>query len=369
MDIKKVILLVGALIVAGISAFAVRALLGSNTGNTAIAAPVMELTDPEGPQVLVAQTTLPLGTIITAEHFSQQPWPADMVENSYFTTEDGGEQTLLGKVVRVSITQGQPITKRGVVGPGERGFLAAVLRPGQRAVTVPLDNISGVAGFIFPGDRVDILLNGNVEVKNEDKEVEWEYKVAETIVRNVRVIAIDQRLDDVEGQAQTGRSITFEVSPKMVEKIAVARELGTLSFSLRSIAETRAELEDAIARGLIEVGDDQDVAADLAMELAAEQVADASGSTYTSASEISRFAVGENGPQRVVSKNSGGLAVAEGPKVRVTRGPAISTVSMADRQDALGAIAGMLGGVGAAGGLTAPGALPAGGDSISQGGE
>ncbi|MHB9880048.1 Flp pilus assembly protein CpaB [Pacificimonas sp. ICDLI1SI03] len=327
MDIKKVILLVGALLVAGISAFAVRALLGS-PNQTASAAPVMQVAEPKGPKVLVAQEVLPLGTIITAEHFSYQPWPADMVQGAYFTDENGGAESLVGKVVRLSIPAGQPITKRAVVGPGERGFLAAALQPGQRAVTVPLNTISGVAGFIFPGDRVDVLLNGKVDVRDENGDIAYSYNVTETIVRNVRVLAIDQRLDDSgQAEARTGSSITFEVMPKMVEKIAVAQTLGSLSFSLRAMADSRQQLEEAIARGDIEVGDDQTSMEDAAMELAALQLPDASSSTFTTGGEVSRFAVGSNGPPGYTAKKKPVLPNGEeAPRVRVTRGMNVQNV-------------------------------------------
>ncbi|MBV7255247.1 Flp pilus assembly protein CpaB [Pacificimonas sp. WHA3] len=360
MDIKKIILLVGALVIAGISAFAVRVLLGSNT-DSAVAAPVMQVEQPDGPKVLVAQEMLPLGTIITAEHFAYQPWPSDLVQGAYFTEEQGGVEKLTGKVVRLAIPAGQPVTKRAVVGPGERGFLAAALQPGQRAVTVPLDNITGVAGFIFPGDRVDVLLHGEVAVTkiNDDGtqgDKMYDYNVAETIVRNVRVLAIDQRLDETGGDgAQTGRSITFEVSPKMVEKIAVAQSLGKLSFSLRAMADSRAQLEAAIARGDITVGDDQTPDEDSAMEMAALQVIDDSGSTFTPGSEVSRFAVGPNGPPGAATPRRRNVEGKVMPLVRVTRGMNTQSVTIKTDHGEMNVPSSLLAGLAQAGANTASG--------------
>jgi pilus assembly protein CpaB len=95
----------------------------------------------------------------------------------------------LGRVVRNEITAGQPITHGALIKPGERGFLAAALGPGMRAVTVPVSNISSVAGFVFPGDRVDIVLTQSVSGGGDGQPL----KVSETIIRNIRVLATDKR--------------------------------------------------------------------------------------------------------------------------------------------------------------------------------
>ncbi|MGB3722649.1 MAG: Flp pilus assembly protein CpaB [Pacificimonas sp.] len=330
MDIKKVMLLVGALVIALGAAFGIRILLGSGATPVAQAVPVVQQAEPDGPKVLVAQTTLSMGTIVRPEHFSYQPWPQDLVENAYFLEGTGVQMDdLLGKVARIAIPAGQPITKPSLVGPGDRGFLAAALQPGMRAVTVPINNISGVAGFIFPGDRVDVLLTHNIGEggETEQRTQANQFKVAETIVRNVRILAVDQRLESLENSAQKASTVTFEVPPKMVEKIAVAQTLGKLSLSLRSLMENRAQLEQAIADGSIEVGDDQSTSEDAAMEIAAQVLPDDSGSTFTTGGEVSRFALDQDGRARIAgSKKTPEGNIVEPPKVRVVRGRAKAQV-------------------------------------------
>ena len=328
MDMKKVILLVVALVVAAGSAFAIRTLLAGGAAappvQAAIPGPVAAAPEPVGPRILVAQATLPVGTIISHEHIAFQPWPEDMVHNAYYLESprdvEGeaveGEETALapatiddvvGTVVRISIGAGQPISREAVVGPGESGFLAAALNPGMRAVTVPINNITGVAGFVFPGDRVDLLLThniGNESGQSDELTDVNNLKVAETIARNVRVLAVDQRTNDTELNPQAGNTVTFEVPPKLVEKISAAQMIGKLHLSLRSIADQRLALEQAIANGEIEVGDDQTTAEDLAMEFAATQLPDDSGSTFTTGGEVSRFALDQEGRARIRRMNA-----------------------------------------------------------------
>src|SRR4029453_2276891 len=106
------------------------------------------------------------------------------------------------------------------VGPNDRGFLAAALSPGMRAITVPVSATTGVAGFVFPGDRVDMVLTQEVEGGGDGPAL----KVSETIVRNLRVLATDQRIDskDEEGKTvvKTFATVTLEVTPRIGEKIS-----------------------------------------------------------------------------------------------------------------------------------------------------
>ncbi len=383
MDIKKIMLLVGALVVALGAALGIRALLASGQA-APVAQAVTVKAEPQGPKVLVAQSTLPLGTIIRPEHLSYQPWPADLVQNAYFLEGVGVQSDqLLGKVTRGVIPAGQPISRPSLVGPGDRGFLAAALQPGMRAVTVPINNISGVAGFIFPGDRVDVLLTHNIGEggTTEQQTRAANFKVAETIVRNVRVLAVDQRLESLSDKAKKASTVTFEVPPKMVEKIAVAQTLGKLSLSLRSLMENRAQLDQAIADGLVEVGDEQTAVEDAALELAATMLPDDSGSTFTTGGEVSRFALDQEGRARIARKvKPDGTPV---PKVRVTRGRAKAqtlTVRTAegDVQVGMPDFSSLFGGAlngGQGGGLTPPGLnIPeqndqSAGNAGSQGGQ
>jgi pilus assembly protein CpaB len=246
---------------------------------------------PAGPEVLVATRALPVGTIIDAEALRYQPWPKGLVQNAYYIKgKEGGvnPQDLLGTVVRNEITAGQPITQGSLIKPGERGFLAAALGPGMRAITVPVSATSGVAGFIFPGDRVDLMLTQQIGGDSGSS-----LKTSETIIRNVRVLATDQRMNvrDEEGKpvVKSTSTVTLETTPKIAEKISVAQTMGQLSLSLRPLADNSAELERAIAAGEIDVPEGEDPAAEQRMLLAVAAKPSDTNPTYTVGSEVSRF--------------------------------------------------------------------------------
>ncbi|MEO7177941.1 MAG: Flp pilus assembly protein CpaB, partial [Allosphingosinicella sp.] len=196
---------------------------------------------------------------------------------------------LIGTVVRNEVTAGQPFTQGTLIRPGERGFLAAALGPGMRAVTVPVSATSSVAGFIFPGDRVDIVLTQEVAGGGDGVPL----KVSETVMRNVRVLATDQRMDakgeDGKAVVQRFTMVTLEATPKLAEKIAVAQKIGDLSLSLRSIADNSAELERAIASGEVTVPKSDDPKAERQMLVAIANRPSDGISTYTTGSDVSRF--------------------------------------------------------------------------------
>jgi len=247
MDRKKLLLLVGALIVAIGTAFAARSLFAGAGSPQAVAAAKV----PMGAKVLVANRALPAGTIITADAMGYQPWPKDLVQDAYFVEEKTDMAKLLGTVVRHPITAGEPVTQGSLVAPGDRGFLAAARGPGMRAVTIAVSARTAVAGFVFPGDHIDLVLTQTV------KGATTALKAAETILENLRVLATDQTTtqDTVEGKTRvkTPSTVTVEVTPKIAEKIAVAQTIGTISLSLRSLADNSSELDHAIAMGQVKI--------------------------------------------------------------------------------------------------------------------
>ncbi|MEP6869400.1 MAG: Flp pilus assembly protein CpaB, partial [Novosphingobium sp.] len=243
MDKKKLLLLMGALVVAIGTALAARALFSGSATPQAQAVQAV----PQGPKVLVAQRVLPVGTIITADSIAFQAWPKDMVQDAYFLDGEADMTKLLGTVVRFPISAGQPVTQGQLVKPGDRGFLAAALGPGMRAITVPVSAKTGVAGFIFPGDHVDLMLTQTVRGAGGGGGEEQSLKAAETILRNLRVLATDQKTSSevVDGKTVVVQSqnVTLEVTPRIAEKVSVAQTIGTLALSLRSIADNQSELE------------------------------------------------------------------------------------------------------------------------------
>lgn len=196
------------------------------------AAPQQVEQAPAEKQVLVAVKLMPRGTIVEAAHVVWKRWPDNAIDESMISGVPGDETKIFGKVARTDIAAGQPLPTAGLVGPGERGFLAAALQPGMRAITISISDTSGVAGFVFPGDRVDLVLTHQV-----DQGDRGQIRVSETVLQNVRVLAIDQDVNDREDQPKVGRTVTLEVTPKLVEKIAVMQLIGSVSLSLRSLPE------------------------------------------------------------------------------------------------------------------------------------
>ncbi|MGE7206553.1 Flp pilus assembly protein CpaB [Sphingomonas sp. NPDC019816] len=239
MDSRKILLLVGALLVAGMTAVFARTLTAGSPVPPASAAAVTVAPPPElGTQILVATRALPVGTIIDPTALKFRPWPDQMVDGAYYVKGKSDPAQLQGTVVRYAVTAGQPLTQGMVVQPGNRGFLAAALMPGMRAVTVPVSAQTGVAGFVFPGDRIDMVLTQDVAGGGDGPPL----KVSETILRNVRVLATDQRTDnqatgDGKTPIQTFTTVTVETTPKIAEQLAVAQTVGTLSLSLRALAD------------------------------------------------------------------------------------------------------------------------------------
>lgn len=337
MDFKKVVLLVGALMVAAITAVMAKNMFSGAGAEQAAAAPAV----PTGPRVLVAKKDLPVGTIIDSTMLGFQPWPEEMQAGAYYRqgAADSDPGKLLGTVVRYPVTAGEPITRGALVGPRDRGFLAAALSPGMRAVTVPVSTSSSVAGFVFPGDRVDMVLTQ--EVAGDGPSL----KVSETIVRNLRVLATDQRIDskgeDGKIEVKTFSNVTLEATPRIAEKIAVAQSVGTLSLSLRSIADNTSELERAVASGEVKVPEGTTPDDERRMLTAFASRPMDSNTTFTTGADVSRFQR-RTVPPRNASSSGGGssgaaavaapaVAVASGPVVRVSRGNTVTIVPVGAR--------------------------------------
>ena len=338
MNVKKIMLLVGALVIAAVTAIMAKNMFAGAGAEKAAAAAATKAV-PVGPKVLVARKDLPVGTIIDAEALTFQPWPKEMTQNTYYTEgqPDADMAQLLGTVVRYPVTAGQPLTRGAVVGPQDRGFLAAALGPGMRAITVPVSTSTSVSGFVFPGDRVDVMLTQ--EVSGDGPSL----KVTETIVRNVRVLATDQRINskNEEGKTvvKTFSNVTFEVTPKLAEKLAVAQSLGNLSLSLRSIADNSAELERAIASGDVKVPEGVNPAQERQMLLAAANRPIDSNTTYSTGGDVSRFqrrSVPARAPSEAAQAGEALGKVASaiaptGPVVRIARGNNVTVVPVGAR--------------------------------------
>lgn len=185
--------------------------------------------------VLVAKEDLSVGAFVRPDLVEWEPWPQNAVKEGYAVSGKTTPEDLAGAVVRTRIQAGEPITSSRVMHPGEQGFLAAVLRHGMRAVSVPVDAASGIAGFVFPGDRVDVILSYRINVQNESPTGGRTRHFSQTLLRGVRVLAVDQTVDNADGKAMLAKTVTLEVDQKQVEILALGMDLGTLSLSLRSL--------------------------------------------------------------------------------------------------------------------------------------
>lgn len=185
-------------------------------------------------KVLVAARALRAGALLKSEDLAGREVDEDKLPAGYIADETNARRQLTGGMIRKALVAGDVVASPEVLRPGDHGFLAAVLRPGFRAVTVAVDAVSGTAGLIWPGDRVDLILTQQID---EQGQAPGRRIAAETVQRDVRVIAIDQQLvQNASGAIDTlpARTITLEVSSASAEQVQVATRLGRLSLSVRS---------------------------------------------------------------------------------------------------------------------------------------
>lgn len=227
MDKGRLILL-GVAVAAGAGAFFIAARDGGDAAD-AVPAPVQERASV---RVLVADVTFLRGQIVDPAFTTWVKWPKDQVPEHLVTEDDQAFYEELPSLrAKTTIYEGEPIIKAKTAAQGDRGLLAALLTPGMRAVSAAIAGQATSSGFVMPGDRVDILgtFGG----------------ATEPVLENVKVLAIDNIVgNDGETGDQgfiLGRTVTFELAPAEVELFLDARENGTLTLALRSLAEGEAE--------------------------------------------------------------------------------------------------------------------------------
>lgn len=236
MNAKTIIIAIVGLAVAAATGLLIQNWMTAQREAMLRAMPRTAKVDTGQPKVMVARKSVPAGTFLKPEHLEWRAWPKDGIAKAYLVKGKRTVKELVGSVVRRGISAGEPITDGRIVKPGERGFMAAVLTPGLRAVSVPINATTGIAGFVFPGDRVDLILTH--KLKSGRGQNRTTHQVSETILTGVRVLGVDQRSSDqkVKGKIKVAKTATIEVTPKQAEMVAVAVQLGKLSLSLRSLA-------------------------------------------------------------------------------------------------------------------------------------
>jgi pilus assembly protein CpaB len=199
--------------------------------------------------VIVAAVPLRFGTALTASMLAEVQWPTSSVPAGAFTSREallgpGGQRTVV-----VAIAQNEPILAAKITGPGQRGSLSAVIDGDKKAVTIRVDDVLGVAGFVQPDDRVDVLLTRNDRPASPSASHASYAAFSDLLLQNVRVLAIDQ-IADRGGQAKPAKAVTIEVTTEDAQKVALGASVGQLSLALRQAgsidtgASRRIGLED-----------------------------------------------------------------------------------------------------------------------------
>jgi pilus assembly protein CpaB len=187
--------------------------------------------------ILVAKSDLPRGQTISPTDISWEAWPAKTAAGNFIRKSDrpAGIENLTGMIVRTPFVAGEPIREAKLVNAKGSGFMAAILPTGMRAVATQITPETGAGGFILPNDHVDVIMTPRGA---NDKSG----TTSETILRNVRVLAVDQNVEEKNGQkVVVGKTATLELTPGQAETLALSQQLGLLSLALRSIADGSGE--------------------------------------------------------------------------------------------------------------------------------
>jgi pilus assembly protein CpaB len=233
MNTARIVVLTIAVGAGGIAAY-----LASGSDNKPPAEPVAQM---QTVDVLVAKSDIGLGQTVALDDLQWQTWPAATASNTFIRRNERPDATtqVTGSIARAPFIAGEPIREAKLVKTDGSGFMAAILPTGMRAVSTEISAETGAGGFILPNDRVDVILSRRL--KNPDRTDPTDVVVSEIILSNLRVLAIDQAPKEKDGQnAVVGKTVTLELKPGQSEALAAARQAGTLSLALRSIADANA---------------------------------------------------------------------------------------------------------------------------------
>jgi len=234
MNIARILILVAAGIAAVAAAYFV---YRSSSGNQAQVVVQAEEVAPTV-RILAAREDLPTGARIGSGDLYWQAWPEEAVSPAYVVESRNSEalNDYMGAVVRGALAQGEPVTSRKLAVAGDSSFMSAMLGAGMRAVAVPTSAETGAGGFILPNDRVDVIVTFEEEDEGSSRR---RYFVAEAVVENARVLAIDQAIsDDEEEDAVVGSTATLELTPEQARAVSLAVARGDISLTLRSLADS-----------------------------------------------------------------------------------------------------------------------------------
>jgi pilus assembly protein CpaB len=188
--------------------------------------------------VLVARADIPMGQLLTPGDVQWQAWPASASSGNFIRKNNRPQaiEDLAGMIARVPFVSGEPIREAKLVNAKGSGFMAAILPTGMRAVSTQISPETGAGGFILPNDHVDVILTRRDT--NADKTSAGESRTSETVLSNIRVLAIDQNVEEKGGQkVVVGKTATLELTPGQAETLVLSQQIGTLSLALRSVTD------------------------------------------------------------------------------------------------------------------------------------
>ena len=196
--------------------------------------------------VLVAAKDINLGDSVRSDDFKWQEWPVEGVTPGLITknAQPDAPSDLSGAVARAPFIAGEPIKEQKLIKISEGGVMAAILPSGMRAISTPIREETAAGGFILPNDRVDVILSYKMRVGGKEE------PVSESVLRNVRVLAIGQALENKDGEkVVAGKTATLELTPRQTEVLALAQSMGEISLSLRSLADAKPGQEPTAKLG------------------------------------------------------------------------------------------------------------------------
>jgi pilus assembly protein CpaB len=242
MNTARIVVLVIALGAGGVAAY-----LASGYDNKPAPAEAPVAAQLPTTEILVAKSDIGLGQTVKPEDLQWQTWPASAASGAFIRRDGRPEAVnqIAGSIARFPLMQGEPIREQKLVKAGASGFMAAILPSGMRAISTEISAETGAGGFILPNDRVDIILTRRS--KNADAAHSGQELISsETILSNIRVLAIDQAPKEKDGQnAVLGKTVTLELRPEQAETLARARQTGSLSLALRSIVDVNVSDKSA----------------------------------------------------------------------------------------------------------------------------
>jgi len=250
MRLTAIVMLVLAVAMGAMSVYLARDWLERQGPGESAAGPQIELTT-----VVVAKLPMNFGDTVTGEYLTEAEWPAATVPPGSFQKIEELTKPGEGRVVLRAIQVNEPVLDSKLSGAGGKATMSTILDKDMRAVTIRVNDVNGVAGFVLPGDRVDVLLTRDENTAGSRK---GNNPITDILLQNVKVLGIDQKANDDEDKPKVARAVTLEVEPFDAQKLALATTVGSLSLALRNEANADSDytrtvrVSDLKARILVE---------------------------------------------------------------------------------------------------------------------